>query len=465
MTLALGLAVVALGSLGLQLGPRWPGSAPGPVVLDEGAPLTVDKRALGQIDLEAVHAELVPSWVVARGAMRPLQLKVLRKELRPDRSLVAIVERIGMLSEADPVLNAAELKALVATWNAYLDAAGEPWRMEGEVVVNQGDDLFALRTYRVIYDGHTRVGKHMYRTRLQRRADDTTQVETYLGHVQSWKEGVLLLHDRIRDYTLDEVWVLLDPDLPVGDEPVRRAFLQPLRDEVRQALGDDVADQLSAAAGHRRAMLDVVGQVHARHRCGSQFLISRVPWNGFEPADVARLEVHAAAAAHQDCPDVTPEEARVLVASSRWLREQEGLREDLDGLIAWVAGAVVIHEARHAADDDGRVGFGTALECLACPPELERVGVLEASAYMASFAAPKRGVLAMYQACRLDPKQTPVRAAAVAFLVERLGTTCAEGPPPDLVERGRGVEVELFGRITPVDLVDFPVGLPATDLR
>ncbi len=457
--------VVSLGSLVTLAGLVWPHPDAGPVVLEEGAPLVVDKAALRQVDLEQVHAELVPSWVVAQGAMRGMQLDVLRKEVRPDRSLLAIIERIGQLAESDPVLNAAELKALVATWNAYLDAAGEPWRMEGEVVLNQGNDLFALRTYRVIYDGETQVGKHTYRTRLQRRADDTTQVEPYLGHVQSWKEGVLLLHDRIRDYTLDEVWVLLDPATTGEGDPVKEAFLEPIRQEVRDALGAEVAARLAASAGHRRAMLDVVEQVHGRHRCGSQFLISRVPWNGFQAADVARLEVHAAAAAHQDCPDVTPEEARVLVASSRWLREQEGLRDALDRLIAWVAGAVVIHEARHAADDDGRAGSGTALACLACPPELERVGVLEASAYMASFADGQRGVLAMYQACRLDPERAPVRAEAVAFLMEKLGTSCAEGPPEDLVGKARGVEVELFGRLTPVSLVDFPVALPATDLR
>lgn len=465
--MALGLvSVVAIGAaIRVAMPGVWGGGELAPVVLEEGAPLVVDKAALRTIDLAEVHEELVPSWVVARGGMRELQLKTLSKALRADRSLVAIIERIGQLAESDPVLNAAELKALVATWNAYLDAAGEPWRMEGEVVVNLGDDLFALRTYRVIYDGETRVGKHTYRTRLQRRADDTTQVEPYLGHVQSWKEGVLLLHDRIRDYTLDEVWVLLDEDLDVGDDPIRRAFLEPLRAEMRSALGDEVVDRLAVAAAHRRAMLDVVAQVHSRHRCGSQFLISRVPWNGFQPADVARLEVHAAAAAHQECPDVTPEEARVLVTSSRRIREQEGLKDALERLIAWVAGAVVIHEARHAADDDGRAGNGAPLLCLDCPPELKRVGVLEASAYVASFAAPKRGVLSMYQACRLEAERTPVRAEAVAFLMERLGTTCVDGPPPDPVERGRGVEVELFGRLTPVDLLDFPVGLPATDLR
>ena len=215
---------------------------------------------------------------------------------------------------------------------------------------------------------------------------------------------------------------------------------------MRDALGDEVVDRLQAAAPHRRAMLRVVEQVHERHRCGSQFVISRVPWNGFEPADVVRLEVHAAAAAHQACPDVTPEEADILVTSSRWLRQQEGLREGLEKLIAWVASVVVIHEARHAADDDGRLGGEDALECLACPEDLARVGVLEASAYIASFADPQRGVLAMYQACRLDPERTPVRSRAVAFLTHQLGTSCIEGPPPDLVQRGRGVEVELFGR-------------------
>jgi len=464
LTAALMTSLVALASAGsLGLASLWWAPPPAPVTIAPGQVLKVDREALAGVDLERVHTELVPNWVVARGGMRGTHFDQLRREAGHDPNLGAILLRMRVLSDNDAVLNAPELLGLVSTWNAYLDTAGEPWRMEGEILVNQqgGNDLLALRTYKIIHDGKTRVGDRDYRTLVQRRADDTTMVEPYLGHMRSWERGVILLHDRIRGYALDEVWGLLDP-AHVPDDPVAAAFAPSLRGAVREGLGAQVADKLEATAAHRRAMLDAVASVHSRHRCGSQFLISRVPWNGFEPADVTRLQIHAAAAAHQACPDVRPEEAKALVEGSQALQRTPDLQDAAERLTAWVAGAVAVHEARHAADD-ARIDELGHFACTGCPAELGRVEALEASAYLASFAAPHQGVVSMYQACALDPDRLPDRAAAVAFLAQRLGTSCQEGPPDDLALRSRGVEIELFGRLTPVDLQDFPVSLPVAE--
>jgi len=460
------VALAAVGSMGLMS--RWLDDAPGPVEIAPGQVLKVDREALARVDLERVHSELVPNWVVARGGLRGTHFEQLRREAGHDPNLGAILRRMRLLSDNDAMLNASELLGLVSTWNAYLDAAGEPWRMEGEILLSQGSStgassLLALRTYKIIHDGHTRVGDRAYRTLVQRRADDTTQVEAYLGHMRSWERGVILLHDRIRGYALDEVWPLLDPDhLP--PDPIAAAFAPSLRAAVRDGLGSQVADKLEATAAHRRRMIESVSSVHGRHRCGSQFLISRIPWNGFQAADVTRLQIHAAAAAHQTCPDVRPEEAAALVDGSQALQATPGLRDAAERLTAWVAGAVAIHEARHAADD-ARIDEEGHFACTGCPAELGRVEALEASAYLASFAAPHQGVVSMYQACALDPDKLPGRAAAVAFLADRIGTTCREGPPEDLSLRSRGVEIDLFGRLTPVDLQDFPVSLPVAEVR
>ena len=434
-----------------------------PVQLAPGELLVVDREALAKVDLEHVHAELIPSWVVARGGMRDTHFTQLRREAGRDRNLGAILERMHQLADTDPVLNASELLGLISTWNAYLDKADQPWRMEGEILVNRtgGTDLLALRTYKVIHDGHTQVGDRRYRTLVQRRADGTSLVEPYLGHMRSWERGVILLHDRIKEYALDEIWPLLDPDTPPAD-PVAAAFAGPLRAAVREGLGAQTADRLEATAAARGTMIEAITSVHARHQCGSQFLISRLPWSGFQAADVTRLEIHAAAARHQACPDVRPEEARALVNASRVLQATPDLQDAAERLTAWVAGAVAIHEARHAADD-ARLDADGVFACSGCPADLGRVEALEASAYLASFAAPHQGVMSMFQACALDPDRLPDRAAAVAFLAERVGTTCEQGPPDDLVERARGVEIELFGRLTPVDLLDFPVSLPVAD--
>jgi hypothetical protein len=458
-----GLLFVALSTLATAAAIHWRSQPPRPVEVAPGELLVVDREALALVDLERVHSELVPSWVVARGGMRPNHFTQLRREAGRDPNLGAILDRMALLADADAVLNARELLGLVSTWNAYLDKAGQPWRMEGEILVNRGggDDLLALRTYKVIHDGHTRVGDRDYRTLVQRRADGTTLVEPYLGHMRSWERGVILLHDRIKDYALDEIWPLLDP-ASTPDDPVAAAFAEPLRQAVRESLGSVVADRLESTAPARAAMIEAVASVHARHRCGSQFLVSRLPWNGFDTTDVTKLQIHAAAAADQPCPDVTPAEAETLVASSRQLQQTPALRDATERLVAWVAGAVAVHEARHAADD-ARLDAEGLFACSGCPSDLGRVEALEASAYLASFAAPHLGVMSMYQACALDPDRLPDRAAAVAFLAERLGTTCDQGPPPDLVERARGVEIELFGRLTPVDLRDFPVSLPVAD--
>lgn len=449
-------AVVGLGGAAIA----WRSEVPRPVQIAEGEVLTVDRGALATIDLERVHAELVPAWVVARGGMRGAHLTELRRAVGADANLGAILDRMALLADHDPMLNASELLGLVRTWNAYLDTAGEPWRMEGEILVSRagGDDLFALRTYRVMHDGHTRVGDQDYRTLVQRRVDGTTLVEPYLGHMRSWERGVILLHDRIREYALDEVWPLLDPT-HVPADPIARAFAEPLRAAVREGLGQQTAGSLEATAAHRRTLLDATASVHARHRCGSQFLISRLPYDGFGPADLTKLQIAAGGEPVPDCPEVTPTEAAAFLLASRGLQGQPGLRDATERLVAWVAGAVAVHEARHAADD-ARMDRGESLRCEGCPEAMPRVEALEASAYLASFAAPHQGVMSMYQACALDPDRLPDRAAAVAFLAERLGTTCQGGPPDDLVERARGLEIELFGRLTPVDLRDFPVRLP-----
>ena len=149
---------------------RWP-TAPRPIAIAPGERLVVDRAALAEVDLARTHAELVPSWVVARGALKGLAAHEWQRGVDRDQNLGALAARILQLHDADPVLNGNELLGLVATWNAYLDRAGAPWRLEGEVLIEPGGGgLLALRSYRVMYDGVTKVDGRSYRTRLQRRA-------------------------------------------------------------------------------------------------------------------------------------------------------------------------------------------------------------------------------------------------------------------------------------------------------
>jgi hypothetical protein len=173
---------------------------------------------------------------------------------------------------------------------------------------------------------------------------------------------------------------------------------------------------------------------------------------------VATLQIAASGAESSACPDVTEAEWQLFAARSAHLRGIPGLREALEHLVGFVAGAVVVHEARHAADDAVLAGQG--ISCVGCPEGTSHRSALEGSAYLASFADPVHGALAMYQACALDPEWVPDRVAMVSWLAERLGGGCEGGSPVDRAARAAALEGEIFGRSEPVEVVDFPTSLP-----
>ena len=439
------------------LGP--PAATPVPRI-EEGATLVVDRQAVARIDLGLVHRELVPAWVVARGGIKHAHWDRLRREAGQDANLGALLDRMAQLIEAGPVLNASELLGLVRTWNHYLAAAGEPWRLGGEITMGPDGGTLRLKSYEVLFEGaEVRVGAQVVPASVRHRVDQTTQVDGWLGHVHSADEGVVLLLDQVIGFALDRVWPMLDPALDAELTPIQRAFAPRVRLEVATALGPGAMEVLAATAADRWWLLRTIESVHARHACGSQFVVSRMPWNGLSPRDLATLQLHATAGAGEACPDVTEHEALAFATRSHRLRTAGELDGALQRLVAWVAGAVAVHEARHAADvaNHGRHG----LPCPGCAPATTRVGVLEGSAYIASFAHDGIGALALYQACGLEPAQVPERAAIVAELVERLGMAgCTEPPPLDLARRAAAVEQALYGRSEPVALAAFPDRLP-----
>ena len=140
------------------------------------------------------------------------------------------------------------------------------------------------------------------------------------------------------------------------------------------------------------------------------------------------------------------------------------MQQALERLVAWVAAAVAVHEARHAADvaEHGRNG----LPCPGCPEGASRVAELEGSAYIASFAHQGTAALSLFQACGLDAVRIPDRAAIVAFLAAQIvDGGCAAGPPPDLMVRAAEVERKTYGRSQTITLDVFPERLPVGLLR
>lgn len=452
-------AVLLLGSLDLG---AWLDTAPSPPEIRDGAILVVDREALASVDLALIHEEIVADWVVARGGIKELHWEHLHREASQDPNLGALLDRMAVLIEADPVLNAEELLALIRAWNVYLEKAGEPWRLSGEVSLGAEGGTLRLKSYRVLLDdGLVRVGEAMFPVSVRRRVDNTTQIDAWLGHVHSHDEGVVLLLDRLTSFALDRVWPMLDPVLDEAHDPLQRTFAPAVRAEVARILSPEQLRALEATAEDRLWLIRAAESVHARHRCGSQFLVSRVPWDGLSPRDLATLQLHAARGGDEPCPDVTQREALVFATRSHHVRRQPGVEEALQRLVGWVASAVAVHEARHAADV--AQGARSGLSCLGCPDELTHTGVLEGSAYLASFAHPGSAALSLFQACGLDEALVPDRAAMVAFLAERLVPGgCAATPDPGLPERARALEHEIFRRSESIEIVELPEALPVS---
>jgi hypothetical protein len=312
----------------------------------------------------------------------------------------------------------------------------------------------------LVDDGDVEVGDRHFRVELRRRVDGIGHPDPWLGHVHDHTEGIVLLLDRVTSFTLDSLWPLLDGALEPELDPLARRFAPAVRAEVREALGDASLELLALTASDRVAMLASVGRIHARHACGSAFVVSRLPWNGLSTRDLATLRLHTGGE-EDACPEVLPDEAMLFATRSYHLQRTPGVREALEGLVAFVAESVVVHEARHAADD--AVLQGQRIPCVGCPKETSHVSALESSAYLASFADPQHGALALYQACGLDREVVPERAAMIAFLADRLVEGgCGAAPPVDLAERAVAMERELHLRSDPVHLVDFPDSLPVS---
>lgn len=431
----------------------------GPPVLEEGATLVIDRRALADVDLKLVHTELMPDWVVARGGVKRSHWHRLRREAGHDANLGAMLDRVDELVRGGPVQNAAEIFTLLGVWNTYLTKAGYPWRVSGEIVPDVTGGALRLKTYEVLFDdAAVTVGSRSFPVSVRRRADATTQLDAWLGHVHSHEEGVVLLLDEVAAFATDRVWPMLDEALDSELNPLQASFAVAVRDEVAAALPPGDLAVLRATAEDRLWMLRVVRSVHARHECGSQFLVSRLPWWGLSPEELATVRLHVDDEASEPCPEVTELEALVFATRSHHLRLQRGLGPALERLVAFVARAVAVHEARHAADVES--GQEPTWTCEDCSLRHSRISSLEGSAYLASFAHEGSAALSMFQACGLDPALLPERGAVVRELASRLGVDCAEPPPDDLAARASDLEARLIGPRGSIEVTRFPPRLP-----
>ena len=423
------------------------------------------ERDANMTELERLHAELVPRWLIDMSQKAPGRMVTWS---RIEQTLETVPLLLETLTEMKDLLESPEgaaayaerLLELTADWNEYLDRVGEPWWVDVTVRGSANGGYIYAKTYKLLADFEVEVAGRRYRTRMAARADLTNVVESLLGHTSPSQDGAIILTDRLYDFALRSIWPLLSA--PMKAPTTRQsAFQAAVAAEVEAALPADALAALRAAAPARQRLEQTLDAVRARHSCGSTFAILDLPWDGMKEQSLEVIRRIAERDRYETCPRVTEAEVEVVASVSDDLRDNPELQAAAEHLVSHVAYAVTLHEARHSADHDVASAFHTPLECEAC--DARRVGAMaraELSAYLAQFASPTHGYTSLFQACGLDfaSRSPHVRALRVAF--SELGIDCEARPPADLQDRARAMAQAYFGRADPIKVPEtFPARL------
>lgn len=379
-----------------------------------------------QLQTERFHTELWPNLAIALSGDAREAKAALLSALEGDPELWPIGAEIIDLAMDAPARDAEALVALCDRWTETLHARGEPWILECNVMFTRSGAMFYTKSYEVLSDLTVTVSGEPSRARLIRRADRTNLVEQYLGHSGDLERGAMIVSDRIAESAL-ELWASLD-----GADP----WSAPLHAELSRALSPEDLDALVKSAPVRRSLQDATDSINQRRPC-SNFAVNRVPALGYDRYDLEAFEQRGLRDAGA-CPEVRREEATAILTASRALRDDDALPQALNALAAHLARAVMVHEARHQADE--RVGLPEALLNLHYEAVLK-----EARSYLASFAHPELGWTSVAQACQGAAGSGGPHDAALGWLRdEGLGELC-QSPSAELPVIAARIEAELFG--------------------
>jgi hypothetical protein len=420
---------------------------------------------LAEVDLELVHAELLPVWLAeVEDARRGLDadeagaFAALLAEAGRDPNLAGILVELRALVLHDLDTEAGRALYLLWAWEDYVGHFGHPWAVEAGVSRVRGRPSLQLATYSVHGVLEAKVGIGAHEIRLVERADAGELREAYLGATRRADDHARVVIDRVADFAVEEIWPLLDASDDASLSLAEQAWAPSLRLEAASALAVSDLDVLVATAPAQRRIRAVVNTVRERRECARRRLLQRVPWAGFGEAELSRLQAVAAIEVDRACPSITPLELSELAEASRQLREHEDLRAPVGALVAWTTQHVAIHEARHLADRAEVGGLDEPIECRSCGPEMSSDARAELSGQLAAIAWSGSPATAMYQACLLvhrDPEAP--HAQAMDLLTTRLRRPCGSGPPADLDRLARELEGEMLGRSDPIAL---PIGFP-----
>jgi hypothetical protein len=431
--------------------------------------------ALEQVDLQRVHAELFPTWLVAQGKRAAGEggkdelaaFAELRDAVAPDANLAALLDELHDLSPPSR-LGESPRRALYLTWawSHYLDRHDAPFLVLGSVRSLGFGPLLTATIHRVHADVAVPVGVGEHRVRITSRIDGTNIREAYLG--AAGHDDAVVVVDRLRDFALDEAWPLLDPWNELRT-PAQRNFAAPIRAEAHARLSSAAMQRLQGTAAARFSITEVARGIEARRReCDSGLRIDSVPWYGLPPDRLAPLAEVAKRHAERGCPGITAVEVQALARATEALEADPTLEAALEELVALTAEHVAIHEARHLADAAHADGFDEPLPCASCSEAMGVTARAELSGYLASLAWSPAPALALFQACRSlasDQGKPLARGEphreALELLQRRVGLVCSEGPPQELRALARHIEGEMLGRSDPIELPEsFPRRLP-----
>jgi hypothetical protein len=422
--------------------------------------LRVGPGTAAGLDLQRVHAELIPGWFIALanshadGARVQARYRDLLNGLSADPQLSALAVAMHTMVVEDPWENGDRLLATCAAWNQHMAVLAQPWHLECNVVDTGSGPFFYAKSYRVEAELEVPITGRFAPLKVLRRADETNVREGYLGVVMVGQERALVILDRVRERAVDALWPLLDPRLDPELSSRELAYAPHLRASIEAGLVADQVESLRATAGARAALEQVVAAVEARRACGASLRLYRIPWHGLDQDELDQLEDLARAQGKAPCPGITLDEVDSLRVATAALRDTEGLEPALEALVAWAARGTAVHELRHVADTWDH-GHGRV------PCEggdvLSTGAVREASAYLASLAHSDARYAALYIACE---QVGGSHARAMAWVSEGLDGAC-ELPGDHLGARAAALEAAAFGDRGPVILpAEWPAALP-----
>lgn len=376
--------------------------------------------------LERVHAQLLPMWVLSvtdtPGAQpEPEAYEELQAALQDGRADALP----GLIDELRTALRRGDAQRyieLLRAWNDALDAEGVPFVVRGDALtLRRGRTQFFLTSARTLTDVGVPVGEAEVRVRVVERIDGTNIRESVLGENAETVEGGLVLSDRVLEFTLDQVWPLLDD---TATKPAwALAFADEVRDEVQRDLSAEHFELLEGLAAARLNAVEAALGIQARSAC-SGFRFIGVAWQGPNPRDRALLE--RVVDDRGDCPKVYRAELEAIEAFGDAASASEGLEEALGALLAWSMRPIAIHEARHAADAAQTGALDVPVPCSGCDGLSVRERA-ELSAYAAEFAWTDTPAAAIYQACLAMGARGGSHRGALEFLFEQLDGDCIFG--------------------------------------